>query len=72
MDNVRVFWARIVWMIRKELLSTLKDPTTRAILVVPVIVQCFLFGYAATFNLERVPYAVLDQSRSSASAEFLA
>lgn len=72
MDNVRAFWARIVWMIRKELLSTLKDPTTRAILIVPVIVQCFLFGYAATFNLERVPYVVLDQSRSSASAEFLA
>ncbi len=72
MDNVRAFWARILWMIRKELLSTLKDPTTRAILIVPVIVQCFLFGYAATFNLERVPCAVLDQSHSSASAEFLA
>ena len=64
--------AKIKWMIKKEMLSTLKDPATRAILIMPVLVQSILFGYAATFNLERVPYAVLDESHSKASTDFLA
>ena len=72
MEQFKAFWVRIAWMIRKEMLSTLKDPMTRAILVMPVIIQSVLFGYAATYNLEHVPYAVLDQSHSSASADFLA
>jgi ABC-2 type transport system permease protein len=63
---------RIVNMCGKEFLSVLKDPATRAILFVPALVQSMLFGYAATYDLSNVPYAVLDQSRSGASAELLA
>ncbi len=63
---------RIANMCRKEFLSVLKDPATRAILFVPALVQSMLFGYAATYDLTNVPYAVLDQSRSAASTELLA
>ena len=59
-------------IIRKEFLSTVKDPRTRAILIAPVIVQSMLFGHAATFNLEKVPYALLDLNRSETSTNFIA
>ena len=38
----------------------------------PPIMQCLIFGYAATYDLNDVPYAVLDQDRSAASHELLA
>lgn len=63
---------KILYLCQKEFLMTLKDPATRVILIVPVLVQSLLFGYAATYNLDRVPYAVLDLSRSRTSAEVLA
>ena len=66
------FLRRIVSLCRKELLATLKDPANRVILVVPSLVESFLFGYAATFDLTNVPYAVLDQSRGAVSTELIA
>lgn len=66
------FFRRIASLCRKELLAILKDPANRAILVVPSLVESFLFGYAATYDLTHVPYALLDQSRGAASAELVA
>jgi ABC-2 type transport system permease protein len=66
------FLLRVLAVIRKEMMSVLKDPASRTILVVPVIIQSLLFGYAATYDLSNVPYAVLDQSRSPTSAALLA
>ena len=63
---------RLLALMRKELLSVLKDPSSRAILFVPALLQSLLFGYAATYDLSNVPYAVLDLSRSPTSAELLA
>ena len=58
---------RIVALARKELLAMLKDPRSRFSLFMPPILQCLIFGYAATYDLNHVPYAVLDQDRSAAS-----
>jgi ABC-2 type transport system permease protein len=63
---------RIIALTRKELLAVLKDPRGRFTLFVPPIVQCLIFGYAATYDLNDVPYAVLNQDRSAASRELLA
>jgi len=63
---------RIASLCRKELLAILKDPASRVVLFAPAIVQSFVFGYAATYDLADVPYALLDQSRSVASAELAA
>ena len=63
---------RILALIRKELLAILRDPRSRVSLFLPPIVQCLIFGYAATYDLTRVPYAVLDQDQSAASRELLA
>jgi ABC-2 type transport system permease protein len=63
---------RILALARKELLAVLKDPRGRFTLFVPPILQCLVFGYAATYDLTDVPYAVLDQDRSAASYQLLA
>ena len=72
MGELRMMLRRILSVIRKELLATLKDPKSRTIVVIPVILQTMLFGYVATYDLDEVPYAVLDQSRSKYSMELLA
>lgn len=66
------FFRRIASLCRKELLAIFKDPANRVILVVPSLVESFLFGYAATYDLTHVPYALLDQSRGAASTELVA
>jgi ABC-2 type transport system permease protein len=63
---------RIIALTRKELLAVLKDRRARLSLIIPPIVQGLIFGYAATYDLNHVPYAVLDQDRSAASRELLA
>ncbi|AOF93128.1 ABC transporter permease [Sinorhizobium sp. RAC02] len=63
---------RILTLIRKELLVILKDPKSRASLVVPPILQCLIFGYAATYDLNSVPYVLVDQDRSTASIALVA
>src|SRR5579864_7746209 len=63
---------RILALTRKELLAVLKDPRGRITLFVPPMIQCLVFGYAATFDLNHIAYAVLDQDRSQASRELLA
>jgi ABC-2 type transport system permease protein len=63
---------RILALIRKEILAVLKDARTRNMLLIQPVLQCLLFGYAANFDLNNVPYATLDQDRSSASSALLA
>lgn len=63
---------RILALVRKEFLALMKDPRSRTVVIIPPLLQTILFGYAATFDLVDVPYAVLDEDRSEASREFLA
>jgi len=71
-SNVLFSILRIIALTRKELLAVLKDRRARMSLLVPPIVQGLVFGYAATYDLNHVPYAVLDQNRSVASRQLLA
>lgn len=63
---------RIIALTRKELLAVLKDRRSRMSLLIPAIVQGLVFGYAATYDLYHVPYAVLDQDHTAASRQLLA
>lgn len=72
MNTFIAFLAQIASLCRKELLALLKEPSSRAILIAPALLQSLLFGYGATYDLNHVPYAVLDQSRGVASTELLA
>jgi ABC-2 type transport system permease protein len=63
---------RILALVRKEFLALLKDPKSRMVLIVPPLIQLLVFGYAATFDLKDVPYAVYNEDRGAASRELLA
>ena len=63
---------RILALTRKELLAVLKDPRGRFTLFFPPILQCLIYGYVASYDLNDVPYAVLDQDRHAASRDLLA
>ncbi|ABD88585.1 ABC transporter permease [Rhodopseudomonas palustris] len=63
---------RVYALARKEFLAILKDPRSRFGLLVVPLIQCLLYGYAASFDLDHIPYAVLDQDRSNASRALLA
>lgn len=63
---------RIIALVRKELLAMLKDPRGRAVLFIPPALQCLVFGYVVTFDLNQIPYAAFDRDRSAASYELLA
>ncbi len=71
-DTILDLLRRLLNLCRKEFLAVLKDPKSRTILVIPALVQSMLFGYAATYDLNDVPYALLDESRSAASAQLIA
>jgi ABC-2 type transport system permease protein len=65
-------WRRILALIVKELLAVLKDTRSRFVLIGPPLIQLLVFGYAATFDLNHVPFAVVDQDRSLASRDLVA
>lgn len=71
MDYIRENLRKIMFLARKELLATLSDKRCLLILTVPILVQCGIFGYVASYNLTDVPYVVYDQSKSRASNEVL-
>ena len=61
-----------VWaLVKKELLAILNDPRSRYSLFIPPILQCLLFGYAASYDLNDVPYAVLDEDHSVQSSDLM-
>jgi ABC-2 type transport system permease protein len=63
---------RIFALIRKEVLAVLQDARTRNMLLLQPVLQCLLFGYAATLDVNNVPYAVLDRDLTTASSALLA
>jgi ABC-2 type transport system permease protein len=63
---------RIAALVRKEFLAVLKDKKSRFVLVGPPIIQVLVFGYAATFDLSRVPFAVYNEDPGFASRDLLA
>jgi ABC-2 type transport system permease protein len=65
-------WRRISALAVKELLALLKDKRSRIVVIGPPIVQLMVFGYAATFDLNRIPLAVYDEDYSQASRDLVA
>lgn len=71
MDDLRLFLQQLRVICVKEIMAIWNDPATRRIVVVPVIILGFLFGYAANYNLEDAPYVAVDESRSYDSSRLL-
>jgi ABC-2 type transport system permease protein len=64
-------WRRIRALMTKEFLALLKDKRSRIVVIVPPILQLLVFGYAATFDLNRIPLAVYDEDHSLASRDLI-
>ena len=65
-------WRRILALMIKEFLALLKDKRGRMVLIIPPIVQLIVFGYAATYDLNDVKYAVYNEDPGLASRQVLA
>ncbi|MCW8906090.1 MAG: ABC transporter permease [Sedimenticola sp.] len=59
-------WQRILALITKEFLNLFKDRKSRFVTIVPPLIQLLVFGYAASFDLDHVPYAVYDRDHGQA------
>lgn len=62
----------VLALLRKELLSILKDPKSRFVVIGPPLIQLLIFGYAASFDLNNVPFAVYNEDHGAASRELVA
>jgi len=60
-------WALVI----KEFLALLQDKKSRFVLIVPPLIQLIVFGYAATFDLNHIPYAIYNEDSGFASRELL-
>jgi ABC-2 type transport system permease protein len=63
---------RIRALIIKEFLALLKDPRSRRVLIIPPLLQLFVFSYAATFEVEHAATAVLNEDNGTAARDLLA
>jgi ABC-2 type transport system permease protein len=64
-------WRRVLALMIKEFLALLKDKKGRMVFIGPPIIQLIVFGYAATFDLNQVPYAVFNEDSGAAARQFL-
>lgn len=65
-------WRRILALTIKEFLTLLKDKRSRVVIIVPPLIQLIVFGYAATYDLQHVPFAVFNEDRGSISRDIVA
>ncbi|MGO9640276.1 MAG: ABC transporter permease [Candidatus Acidiferrales bacterium] len=68
----RQAWRRIVRMLVKEFIQTLRDPRMRFILIGPPIIQMMIYGYAATYEIRHVSMALLDLDKTQESRDLIA
>src|SRR6185369_12873934 len=62
---------RIVAMIVKEMWAVLRDPKSRVILIVPPLLQLFIFSYSTTLEVRHVDVGVYDRSGGAHATELV-
>lgn len=60
---------RILALIKKEFLSIWRDPKSRMLILIPPIMQLFIFAYAITMEIKNIDMVVLDRNNSVESRE---
>ncbi len=64
-------WQRFFTIIKKEFIQVKRDPISLRIPIVMPIIMMFLFGYAVNTEIEHIPSAVFDQSKTQESREYI-
>ena len=62
---------RMWTILRKELIHILRDPQSLSLVIIMPVMMLFLLGYAIAQDIEDIPLAVVDQSRTEASRNLI-
>ena len=62
---------RMLTIMRKELIHIIRDPKTLMLVIVMPVMMLVLLGYAVASDIEDIPLAVVDLSKSEASQRFI-
>jgi ABC-2 type transport system permease protein len=62
-------WERILVILRKELIQTLREPRMRVLLFVPPVVQLVVFGFAVNLDVDHAHIAWMDMDRTPMSRD---
>lgn len=62
---------RILALLIKEILAAVKDKKARFVLIVPPIIQLFIFAFAATLDVQNVPIGILNLDNGEKSIELV-
>lgn len=62
---------RILTLIYKEILAIWRDKKSRTVLVVPPIMQLFIFAFAATLDVKNVPIGILNRDNGKQGFELV-
>ena len=65
-------WQRIRTLVVKELLAIWRDPKSRTILIIPPLIQMFIFSFAATQEVKNVRMAVLNRDGGTLARDLIA
>jgi ABC-2 type transport system permease protein len=64
-------WKRIRSLIIKELLTVLRDPIGRFSILVPPLIQLFIFGFAATLDVKNASIGILNRDSGEQAFELV-
>ena len=64
-------WLRIMTLIRKEVLAVLRDPRNRVALILPPIMQLFLFSFTGTLEVKHVALGIWNQDYGQVANEVI-
>ncbi len=64
-------WLRIRALVVKEILAVWRDKKSRFILIIPPLLQLFIFSFAATLDVKNVPIGVVNYDQGEKSFELL-
>ena len=64
-------WNRIVALIIKEFIVVWRDKRSRFVLVVPPLIQLFIFAFAATLDVKDVPIGILNLDNGERGIELV-
>lgn len=63
--------SRLIALIWKELLTVLRDPKVRISILLPPIIQLFIFTFAATLDVKDVPIGILNRDSGEQGFELV-
>jgi ABC-2 type transport system permease protein len=63
---------RVLALVLKEFITLLKEGRSRAVLILPPLIQLLVFGYAASYDLKQVPYALYNEDRGAGGRQLVA